>query len=330
MSESEPDQEAKKPTSLGIYDRSEPPSVTGIEFAAAALSLIWLVVSVVFLVEPGGQWGEFIVPALTVFLPVLMIWVAALALRNGRIAREECARLQIAIDVIRNTYITQQQRTSSTYEPTVRKTLDEITETAKKTQSSLATASTNRVELARPSSRSSEPANQASLELGILTEEIAPPLPKSVFLRALDFPETPDDAEGFDALRLALKDRKAAQLVQASQDVLNLLSQEGIYMDDLRPDMARPEAWRKFAQGARGREIATLGGIRDRATLSLTAVRMKQDSIFRDAAHHFLRRFDHMIADFETEASDAELITLGETRTARAFMLVGRVAGTFD
>ena len=53
---------------------------------------------------------------------------------------------------------------------------------------------------------------------------------------------------------------------------------------------------------------------------------MKQDPIFRDAAHHFLRRFDHIIADFEPEVSDAELTTLGETRTARAFMLVGRVA----
>ena len=46
------------------------------------------------------------------------------------------------------------------------------------------------------------------------------------------------------ALRMALKDRKVAKLVQASQDVLTLLSQEGIYMEDLRPDMARPEIWR--------------------------------------------------------------------------------------
>lgn len=101
-------------------------------------------------------------------------------------------------------------------------------------------------------------------------------------------------------------------------------------MDDLRPDMARPEIWRQFAQGARGRSVAALGGIRDRSSLALTAARMKQDPIFRDAAHHFLRRFDNMIVAFEPEASDAELTALGETRTARAFMLLGRVAGTFD
>ena len=101
-------------------------------------------------------------------------------------------------------------------------------------------------------------------------------------------------------------------------------------MDDLRPDMARPEIWRQFAQGGRGRAVAGLGGVRDRTSLALTSARMKQDPIFRDAAHHFLRRFDQTFAEFEAEASDAEISALGETRTARAFMLLGRVAGTFN
>ena len=37
-----------------------------------------------------------------------------------------------------------------------------------------------------------------------------------------------------------------------------------------------------------------------------------------------------MIVAFEPDASDSELTALGNTRTARAFMLLGRVAGTFD
>ena len=57
---------------------------------------------------------------------------------------------------------------------------------------------------------------------------------------------------------------------------------------------------------------------------------MKQDPIFRDVAHHFLRKFDHTFADFEPKATDAEISALANTRTARAFMLLGRVAGTFD
>ena len=136
--------------------------------------------------------------------------------------------------------------------------------------------------------------------------------------------------EGFAALRKAMRDRETAKLVQAAQDILTLLSQDGIYMDDLRPDRARPEVWRQFAQGARGRAVAPLGGVRDRSSLALSAGRMKQDPIFRDAAHHFLRRFDKTIAEFEKGASDGEISAMADTRTARAFMLLGRCAGTFD
>jgi hypothetical protein len=57
---------------------------------------------------------------------------------------------------------------------------------------------------------------------------------------------------------------------------------------------------------------------------------MKQDTIFRDAAHHFLRRFDQSFAEFEKRASDEDIIAAADTRTARAFMLLGRVTGTFD
>ncbi len=330
MSEPSPEQETERTTPLGIYDKPSRPSVTEIEIVAIALSLVWLVVSVLFLVLPDKvEGGGFVVTLLAVFMPVAMIWVAATAMRASRVMREESERLQTAIDAIRQAYVLQQQRAASSYEPAVSKKLDEIAETAKKTESALATFSTQRTEPDRASAPI-RTGDQTSLELGTQAEDIAPPLSTDIFIRALNFPETQEDTEGFDALRLALKDRKTAQLVQASQDVLTLLSQEGIYMDDLRPDMARPEIWRQFAQGARGRSVAALGGIRDRSSLALTAARMKQDPIFRDAAHHFLRRFDHMIVAFEPEASDAELTSLGDTRTARAFMLLGRVAGTFD
>ncbi len=331
MSEPNSDQDTDRPTSLGVYDRPGRAAVTEIEVVAVVLSVIWLVVSVVFLVLPGTPQGSgFIVTLLAVFLPVAMIWVAAIAMRTSRVMREESERLQTAIDAIHQAYVTQQQRAASTYEPAVGKKLDEIAETAKKTESAVATFSSARNEPVRANAPETRTEDQTTLELGTPAEAIIPPLSTDIFIRALNFPETQDDARGFDALRLALKDRKASQLVQASQDVLTLLSQEGIYMDDLRPDMARPEIWRQFAQGARGRSVAALGGIRDRSSLALTAARMKQDPIFRDAAHHFLRRFDHMIVDFEPEATDADLTALGETRTARAFMLLGRVAGTFD
>ena len=150
------------------------------------------------------------------------------------------------------------------------------------------------------------------------------------YIRALNFPETAEDREGFAALRRALKDRQAAQLIQAAQDVLTLLSQDAVYVDDLRPSLAPPDIWRAYAKDTRGSDIATLGGVGDHGSLALTASRMKQDPIFRDAAHHFLRLFDRGVTWFEPNASDAELQDLANTRSARAFLLLGRVAGSFD
>jgi hypothetical protein len=166
--------------------------------------------------------------------------------------------------------------------------------------------------------------------LGTPADDLRAPLSVGDFVRALHFPENPEDKAGFRALRLALEDRQTSRLIRAAQDVLTLLSQEGIYMDDLKPERCRPEVWRRFASGERGREIAGLGGIRDRSSLALSASRMREDPVFRDAAHHFLRSFDKTFAEFEKNATDAELADLAETRTARAFMLLGRVTGTFD
>ena len=216
--------------------------------------------------------------------------------------------------------------------PTVEKKLDEIAAAQKQTTETVVAtfaSSRHRPAQAAPVGTDTD-AEQPTLALGTAADEIQPPLPPGDFIRALNFPETPDDQEGFRTLRRALQDRSAAKLVRSAQDVLTLLSQDGIYMDDLRPDRARPEIWRKFANGERGASVAALGGVRDRSCLALTSGRMRQDPIFRDAAHHFLRQFDRTFSEFEPRVTDQEIGDLAETRTARAFMLLGRVSRTFD
>ena len=322
--------------------------LSGVEIAALVLSLLWLAFSAVFfLVMDGADGGEasapfrFIMTMLAIFMPVAMIWVAAMAARTTRVMREESRRLQSAIDAIRKAYVAQARQTDTgTGSDSVARKLDEIAAAQRKTETALATFSSS-----RPVSSAAAPAvhranapvhtaggadEQVALPLGTPPEELAPPLDRADFIRALNFPENAQDKAGFDALRRALKDRPTAQLVQAAQDILTLLSQDGIYMDDLKPDMARPELWRRFGAGERGRTVAALGGIRDRSSLALAAGRMKNDTIFRDAAHHFLRLFDRMISRFAEDADDRDISELSDTRTARAFMLLGRVAGTFN
>ncbi len=344
MASGSKDDTGSHPTPMGIYDKAPSARVTGVEIIAVALSFVWLTGAVVFfLILPsnpveGANGPQFLMTMLAVFMPVAMIWVAATAARSSRVMREESARLQAAIDAMRRTYVAQAQgmQPQQPVEPSVARKLDEIAAATRKTETALATFSSSRDrdtgirKAPEPVPTNSEPIDQGTLALGTPAEALSPPLARDDFIQALNFPEDAEDTAGFAALRRALRDRQAAQLVQASQDVLTLLSQDGIYMDDLRPDQARPEIWRRFAAGERGKSIAALGGVRDRSSLALAAGRMKQDPIFRDAAHHFMRRFDKSFVEFEETSSDAEIAALSDTRTARSFMLLGRVAGIFD
>jgi len=337
----------KSPTAglsaLGLYHRtSDRQRFSVADLVALALSVFWLgLMALTFIVlgRGTGQGGwdplRFVMTLLSVFLPVAMVWVAATAARSAAVMREEGARIAAELEKLRQSQLAA-QKTLGVQE--LDRRLQEIAAAARKTESALATFSSIRG--APPPDPVPAPAappaeaprdEQPSLALGSPdAPSPAEPLGSADLIAALQFPETAEDREGFRALRRALQDRQAAQLIQSAQDVLTLLSEDGIYMDDLSPDRSRPELWRRFARGERGRPIAALGGIRDRSSLALTGARMRNDTIFRDAAHHFLRKFDRFLTGFEPTASDAEIVALTDTRTARAFMLLGRVTGTFD
>ncbi len=317
----------------------------GPELAGVLLSLIWVVLILSYvLIAPAGSDAQtfgLLMTLLMVFLPLALIWVVVITLRSVRELRAEAARLQASVDAMRASYVQAQGQIQSTaMKPSVERKIDEIAAVSRQAETVLATFTSRRdaglsvpsadrkAALAQP--LPDQTAEQTALALGTPPDEARAPVSVADFIRALQFPESPEDKDGFRALRLALEDRTVAKLIRAAQDVLTLLSQDGIYMDDLKPDLSRPDLWRRFAAGERGRSIAGLGGIRDRTSLALAAGRMKADPVFRDAAHHFLRSFDKTVAAFEPNATDPELADLGDTRTARAFMLLGRVTGTFD
>ncbi len=330
---------------LGVYSRAgDQRGLSNAELIALALSAVWLAAVAFFFMAAGrsSSGGEadplrVVMIVVSIFMPIALIWIAATAVNSAKVMREESARMQHAVDAMRQSLVAQRQTESTAVKPSVEKKLEELVEAQRQTGETLATFTSIRAEN-RPAIAAAKPpmeplpvaSDQPSLALGTPSEEMADPISVEDFIRAMNFPETAEDQEGFRALRHAMQDRNTAHLIQASQDVLTFLSHEGIYMDDLRPDRARPEIWRRFAQGERGRTVAALGGIRDRSGLTLAAARMRQDHIFRDTAHHFLRRFDQTFSEFERTATDQEIAALADTRTARAFMLLGRVAGTFD
>ena len=309
------------------------------EVIAIALGVVWLVVMGLFFwmlpssdVTSGPDANlRWVMMVIAVFMPVGLIWVAAAAARSARVMREETFHIQTSIDSLRQMQMAQQALQPAS-EPSVEKQLVEIAQSTKNTETAVSSFASRR-EVSRlivPRAAPQVPADQPALALGTTSEDMTPPLERPDLIQALNFPNDEHDTDGFAALRRALRDRTARRLVQASQDVLTLLSQDGIYMDDLRPDPVSAEMWRRFAGGERGKGMDRLGAIRDRSSLALAAGRMREDAIFRDAVHHFLRRFDEMLVTFEEHATDTDLLQLAETRTSRAFMLLARATGTFD
>ncbi|MFY0636255.1 MAG: hypothetical protein JXQ91_20785 [Vannielia sp.] len=316
------------------------------EFIGIGLTLVWgLLVGGFFLLIPEGEAAFdpiiFTMTLFAVFMPVALIWVGITAARNARIMREESTRLTAAVDALRSSYVSQAQgERPDARSGAVERKLDELVTAQRNSEAALARIA-SRAGLAaevplpgKPALSRPEPAPEAeaqpTFDLGTPAVTGAAPISVEEFTRALNFPENEKDKAGFAALRKALRDPTISGLVHSAQDVLTLLSEDGIYMDDLTPEPARPAVWRKFGEGRRGEEIAGMDGVRDRSCLALTSGRMRADPIFRDAAHHFLRKFDQTFAAFAETASDTEILSVSETRTARAFMLLGKASGTFD
>jgi hypothetical protein len=327
---------AQQPMSTGATGAQ---GLTQVDAIAIALAVGWLVVVGLFfwiLPQPTAPDDSFdglrlIMTLIAILMPVAMIWVAAYAARSARIMREESSRVQAAIDGMHQMYLAQQAM--NPVAAAMRDNSRDAVASSADTTEPPAQRFASRREVSRlivPRAAPQIPNDQPALALETPPEDRNPPLERPDLIRALNFPNDEHDTDGFAALRRALRDRKARKLVQASQDVLTLLSQDGIYMDDLRPDPVSADMWRRFANGERGRSVDALGGVRDRASLTAVIGRMREDTIFRDAIHHFLRRFDQMIVTFEEHATDTDLLLLAETRTARAFMLLGRATGTFD
>ncbi|MEZ5777617.1 MAG: hypothetical protein R3E44_04570 [Paracoccaceae bacterium] len=338
-----PEGRAESGADFGIFSRrADGSGISAGDIVAGTVSLIWLaLVGGFFLVAGTGDGSQgalgTVMMLVAIFVPIALIWIAAITVRTARDVRSESARLQAAVDAMRQAYISQAQAGLS--RTSVERRLEEIAASARQTETAVATFASQRDAGGGPAEtkaalvpqrRNDSGEVQHALALGPADEKPAPPISVADFIRAMNFPDNANDKEGFRALRRALDDHSLARLVRAAQDALTLLSQDGIYMDDLRPDRARPEVWRRFAQGERGKSVAGLGGIRDRSSLALASGRMRQDMIFRDTAHHFLRQFDKTISEFEKNATDQEIVALSETRTARAFMLLGRVTGIFD
>ncbi|MEO0357992.1 MAG: hypothetical protein AAF386_06800, partial [Pseudomonadota bacterium] len=333
---SDPFQTSQRP--LGLFSAPQPKRVSTGERFAIALCLLWLVAVVVFFFAMGGTAilaGESglttLMAGVAAFLPVAVILMVVAAARSVRLVQAESQRLQATVDHMRQTFEEETRARKAGLAPSIERKLEDIATAARTAETAVAVFASRRTKPTNaplpgsttPGTADTSPvdtAEQPPLALGI---DPAPDTAAQIedIIKGLNFPDDANDKPGFAALRRVLADRRIGPTVQAAQDILTLFAEDGVYMDDLRPDRARTDLWRRFIQGERGAMITALGGVRDRSSLALTAGRMRQDAIFKDAAHHFMRHFDRLLQRVEDTASDAELAALTNTRSAKAFML---------
>ncbi|MDB6452431.1 hypothetical protein [Falsirhodobacter sp. 20TX0035] len=267
-----------------------------IEIAGAAGIVLWLGAVIGWWVsQPEGQGPGLFMALLLIGGPLALMVGLISTLRALRDLRAETARLHGALDAART-------------EP----------------------QGMTRPAVARTEPPRAMPVDVPAAEPVWEEEPVPSELTLDDYLRALNFPDSPDDVEGIAALQAVLNDPEAARLIRSAQDVLTLLAEDGVFVDDLVPEAPRPDLWRRFAGGERSPATTAIAAIRDRAALGTVAARLREDQIFQDAAHHFLRSFDRSLPAFGEYATDGELAALAETRTARAFMLVARAAGSFE
>lgn len=293
-----------------------------------ALSAVWLLLLALFwLLAPGdeGAIGGIarLVAVVGAVMPLALIWMAVGLARAIAVLRAEADELRLRMTQLRDGMSARSVGPSEGGGQRDSKPVALLSDPAAP---------------GTPQSGSTEPPvpalrNRAASDLRQTAMRFDAPEPVEIspetMIRAMNFPDGPDDAEAVAALRAALKDHDSARVLRAAQDVIMLLAGHGIYMDDLAPDPAPAAVWRRFADGARGSAVAALGGIHDEYGLDATAALLRTDEIFRDAAHHFLRHFDTRISRLLGQLDDTQIMVLAETRSARAFMLVGRAAGIF-
>ncbi|VDS07261.1 hypothetical protein PARHAE_00436 [Paracoccus haematequi] len=292
-------------------------TVTGIALTAAWLFLValfWLLVP-----EAEGSPGGIarLATVMGTILPLALIWLAVGMARALAVLRAEAADLRLRLSQMRDM--------AATRGAPPRAALPDADEAEPQPRPVPAAVPAAAAASRAAPRQAADPRPQPTRGSG----EPRDPIDAETLIRALNFPDGADDAPAIAALRAALQDPGQARVLRAAQDVVTLLAGQDLYMDDLPPDPAPAAVWRRFAAGERGSAVAALGGIQDPLALDIAASLLRKDEIFRDTTHHFLRHFDAMLARHLPQMDDAQVAVLAQTRSARAFMLLGRISGIF-
>tara|TARA_R110002096_G_scaffold8802_3_gene35760 strand:+ start:13267 stop:14262 length:996 start_codon:yes stop_codon:yes gene_type:complete len=312
------------------------------------VSMAWVVLVFLYFTFSGQRLSAIfdtsilgLLTMLAVILPLVLIWTAAitagtaLKLKNeARVLRREMASVAENLRVTSERLPKEQSdivgQLKVIAEMTVKndRRLKEIANNGVATSAPLDVLELNRTVFGDYQAPSSE--MQINLPLSDTPENAPPPIQLDDMIKALNFPDNAKDRDGFRALRRAMEERKLRALLENAQTVIAALTEDGIFMDDLSLGRADVGAWRRFSDGTRGKKVASVGAVKDKAVLGIARARMKTDAEFRQLVMQFLQQFDQLLMEYEPRFQNHDVTDLANTRTARCFMVMARVSGAFE
>ncbi len=251
---------AKREAGLGqgpLGALNDPPS-RGMEIAGVALSFVWVILIWVYvLVTPPGSDAQtlgLVMTLLMVFLPIALIWAVVITLRSIRELRAEAMRLQATVDAMRASYVQAQgqRRTEALGREEAgrdrRRRPKRLRRCWPPSPRAAMPVFRCRPPTARPQWCSPARAACGRADLGLGTRpRTSGHFRSRTSSGRCNSRKTPETWKASAALTAGAGGPASSKLIRAEQDVLTLLSQDGIYMDDLQPDMSTPNCGGAFS-----------------------------------------------------------------------------------
>ena len=150
-----------------------------------------------------------------------------------------------------------------------------------------------------------------------------------LLIRALNFPNNINDQIGFRALKIAKKHKHTNDLLLSAEDVMTLLSQNGVYLDDHDFYPTNDLIWINFIRNENINKNKSLICSGHEKIIEILSKRKIEDIIFKDTMLTFLRRFDQFLRQRSQSATDENLFHLFFTRSGKAFILIGKLYKIF-
>lgn len=144
-------------------------------------------------------------------------------------------------------------------------------------------------------------------------------------IRAFNLPNDENDTEGYDAIEAAVKIESIGTLLQNSHQLLYTLADFDLIMDELEIDLGLISTWRKFAADNAESTVSSLGGTGTFVEIDKVSSIVTERSEFEELANTFSSQMEEFISQAIPQLKDEEIRELAQTRTFRAFLLLGQV-----